>query len=263
MPERQNRFNFTNRQRILLSHVELAIQGGESGTEVVLSKLELESYSLPPSAEVVLEARIGRRDYQRLSLGTVRSHELRKMLDLEPYEVSGATFTLKVVGTESSDRGRLLAVADNLSPSADKELRSLLPISPSEELGQCLWQLVISEDTGPELLINSDCGDWQGLARKPDFQSLVFPKIISEIAKWLVLTSEVDEPEGSPAGKWRRLLETYGANLQEAPEFSRENGDLAQFSMDLNEWTSQIEKAFSNIKRPLERYLQIQELSTQ
>jgi hypothetical protein len=78
----------------------------------------------------------------------------------------------------------------------------------------------------------------------------------------VVLTYEVDEPQGSPAGKWRRLLETYGANFQEAPEFSPDSGDLAQFSMDLNEWSTQIEKAFSNLKRPLERYLQIQELST-
>lgn len=256
MPDRQNRFNFTGRQRILREHVQLGLNKKAKENELQIQVLELSSYSLYPTAELVLETRIGRQGYNRFSLGTIQNYSKTVVLPFPDYEVAVATFAIKVVGTSESDRGKLLAIAEHLSLESDHEVRSLLPILPSDDLGQVLWRLEIHEDNGPELLINYRCGDWQGLARSPDFQVKVFPQIAKEILMWVALSSEVDEDPNSVLGKWRTLFERFGANFREI-ESNNDEVEFAERISTLDRWAFGTVLSMANDERPLDRFLLI------
>lgn len=256
MPDRQNRFNFTGRQRILREHAQLGINKNSQGCEIEVQLLDLSSYSLYPTAELILETRIGRQGYNRFSLGTVCKHSKTIVLPLAEYEMAVATFTIKVVGTTNHDRGKLLAIVEHLSLESDDEVRSLLPVLPSDDLGQVLWRLEIHEDNGPELQVNYRCGDWQGLARSPDFQVKVFPQIAKEILVWVALSSEVDEDPNSVLGKWRTLFEAFGANFREIQNNSDEV-EIAERITALDNWAFGIVLSMANDERPLDRFLQI------
>jgi len=256
MPDRQNRFNFTGRQRILREHVKLGLNKKAQCCEIEVQVLDLSSYSVYPTAELVLETRVGRQGYNRVSLGTVREHTTSATLPLAEYETAVATFAIKVVGTGDNDRGKLLAIAEHLSLESDDEVRSLLPVLPSDDLGQVLWRLEIQEDNGPELQINYRCGDWQGLARSPDFQVKVFPQIAKEILVWVALSSEVDEDPNSVLGKWRALFEAYGANFREI-ENNSDEVETAERVSALESWAFGVVLSMANDERPLDRFLQI------
>jgi hypothetical protein len=259
MPDRTNRFNYTGRQRITRDDVRIRLMTDSSGPEVLIEHLNLEPYNLPAAALLILETRVGRQGYQRLELGTVTTHSLRRVIALEPYEYDAVTFTLKVVGTGGDDRGRLLAVADFLVPKSEQTSRSLLPIRPSDDLGQVLWRLEFVEESGPELLINSACGDWQGLARSTEFQSLVFPQVVKDIALWVAASSEVDEDDGSTLGKWRRLMESFGADFRDVPT-PDDTDDLSVQLHHLEQWASAVAASIAFAQRPLERFVQLRML---
>jgi len=256
MPDRQNRFNFTGRQRILREHVQIARLDNPAVCEVEIQKLDLANYNLYASAEVLLETRVGRQGYHRIALGTVQQHSRRATLQLFEYEIAVATFAVKVVGTGEEDRGKLLAVAEHLSLETGNLQRSLLPVLPSEDLGQVLWRLEINEDNGPELQINSGCGDWQGLARSPDFQVKIFPQVAKEILVWVALTSEVDEDPASILGKWRTLFERFGANFRDI-ENNTDDVEASERFSALDNWAFGVVTTMANDERPLDRFLAI------
>ena len=254
MPDRQNRFNFTGRQRILHEHVQISRLHNPGVCEVEIQKLDLKSYNLYASAELLLETRVGRQGYHRIALGTVAQHSLRAILQLFDYEIAVATFAIKVVGSKDNDRGKLLAVAEHLILESEDPQRSLLPVLPSEDLGQVLWRLEISEDNGPELQINSGCGDWQGLARSPDFQVKIFPQVAKEILVWVALSSEVEEDPNSKLGKWRTLFEGFGANFREI-EGNTEDVEASERFGALDNWAFGVVRTMANDERPLDRFL--------
>jgi hypothetical protein len=119
-----------------------------------------------------------------------------------------------------------------------------------------LWRLEITEDNGPELQMNSGCGDWQGLARSPDFQVKVFPQVAKEILVWIALSSEVDEDPTSTLGKWRTLFERFGANFREIQSDTDDVEASERFSA-LDNWAFGVVTTMANYERPLDRFLAI------
>ncbi len=260
MPERQNRFNYTGRQRILRDDIQLGSKLVSAGCEIEIRKLDLSNYSLYPEAEVLIETRVGRQGYHRVPLGTVNQFEKRAIVSLADFEVEVAKFTIKILGTRENDHGKLLAIAEHLDLDSANETRSLLPFLPSEDLGQTLWRLEISEETGPEIQINYACGDWQGLARSTDFQSYVFPQVAKEILIWVALSSEVEEDVNSKLGKWKQLFETFGADFS-AIENNTDEVETGERMSSLDNWAFGIVMNLANIERPLDRFLAIREES--
>jgi len=260
MPERQNRFNYTGRQRILHDDIQLSLKLGSTGSDIEIQKLDLSSYSLYPTAEVVIETRIGRQGYHRVRLGTVEQYAKRASVSVTEFEIKLAKFSIKVVGTKKDDRGKLLAIAEHLDLDSTNEIRSLLPFLPSDDLGQILWRLEISEETGPEIHINNACGDWQGLARSTDFQSHVFPQVAKEILVWVALSSEVEEDVNSRLGKWKRLFESFGADFS-AIESNSDEVETGERMNILDNWAFGIVLHLANKQRPLDRFLAIREKS--
>ena len=260
MPERQNRFNYTGRQRILREDIQLGLKLGSTGCDIEIQKLDLSNYSLYPSAEVLIETRIGRQGYHRVRLGTVEKYANSASVSLTDFEIDVAKFSIKILGTREDDQGKLLAIAEHLDLDSTDEIRSLLPFLPSEDLGQVLWRLEISEENGPEVHINYACGDWQGLARSTDFQSHVFTQVAKEILVWVALSSEVEEDANSKLGKWRRLFESFGANFSDIENNSDEIETGERMSA-LDNWAFGIVLHLANKERPLDRFLAIREES--
>ena len=201
MPNR--RINFTGRQRILNADLVITVNG-ESGGPISfsISKLELDRYDLPANAKVFVEA-YKRMSYMRFDCGSVGALSISDALRLSDFRSpEGIKFRIKITDVEQQ-RGQLLA---ELSGIVDLRRESLLPVEPSNELGQEVYRLDFSDEE-LTLLINKDCGDWRNVVTEPIFVSLVYPNVVRMILTKLVHSESRPgmEEEGSWMAQWQRL----------------------------------------------------------
>jgi len=234
-------FNYTQRKKINRDDIQLVIIRTNDLPEVKVIKLDIVRFSLPVASQVWFEIETGRVGLVRHSLGTVGSIDLNRSFELNERDLGNIRFRIKIVTDEPGIAGKLLAEVDGLKTEDDGNVRSLLEVKPSDDLGQRIWKIEISE-SGPELLINTALVDWRDVGQSPVFQSLVFPQAVYEIYKWV---GKYDAyTEGSIEEKWMDLFSTTGHNpndLDSIEDFESE----AEFADYLDEKAHEVAQAFA------------------
>lgn len=238
------RLNYTNRLRLTRDLIQLRLH--ESGGQLLLNveRLDLSGFALPADAKVLVEA-YRQTTRSRIQCGTVGVPMLPTAVPMPEFSVDGgALFRVKVVGVGEAD-GKLLAVADRV-PATDEQdgaaRTPLLPFRSTDDLGQRLWRLDIDE--GPAVLINSGVGDWKAFALEPNFQALVFPEILRQVALWVVRENDNDEEDGDEAAAWRLFLANLGYDPAEVTGNEPEQAE---------QWANDVAAAFARKHKFLQR----------
>jgi hypothetical protein len=205
------RLNYTARQRIARSDVDLVIRGQEANEPYFDAALRLSEYSFPPDARVVVEAYrqtiLMRFDFGSVSVPKVPTD--RRLTDF--LSVENILFRLKV--TAASVRpGVLLGEAEQLQPhepNEEPQLRlALLPVVPMD-LEEEVWR--IDFEGGTRLLINRNLRDWRQTAVSKEFRGLVYPAALRQILERILLIEKyfsTDDPV-----EWRSRWLQFAARI--------------------------------------------------
>jgi hypothetical protein len=124
---------------------------------------------------------------------------------------------IKVLSTNDSGRGKILAWAERVRPTLEGSGSGgsgLLPTTTAD-LGQLIWKLDVSEDV-PTLLINSAIDGPLEFARDPRFQWIIMPELLRGICRWLSTRLEdVGEEIDPTAALWLGLLKDLGLKVSD------------------------------------------------
>lgn len=230
----KRRLNFTGRKRILRADIRLRTDETGAVPAVVVERLDLAGLSLAGEERIVLEAQ-RQMTFERIEIGPATSltlpvrKELTNFLDLE-----GVTFRVKVVGTGDDSGGLILAAADGLTPESDPSeaaTRSLLKFK-SAELGQRVWELVLTEDDWPLVKVNKKAGDWHAFATSESFVAYVYPEIMAQVAVETLMDNAWEDP-GTWQFEWGRFFTWLGKNPSDAPILDSDPEDLDEWINDL------------------------------
>lgn len=206
------RLNYTGRRRITLNRLELQLRDGPSGVLLDVTKVDLVGLGLAADALVVVEPyrQLARR---RIDCGTVGSLEVPVSEPLPEFNTAdGVLVDVKVIGVGADD-GKLLAAARHVRPEASTAggKDPILPIAPSQDLGQRLWRIEL--DSTPTVFVNAGIGDWKGFTREPHFQALVFPEVVRQVALWVYENRETVEDDDAALAQWHRFLTSIGKDV--------------------------------------------------
>lgn len=200
---------------------------GIGGIETFTADLQLARYRFPESAAVIIEA-YRQLELVRFEFGTVG--RLVPPADVRLSEfgtLSGLKFRIKVVSTDSP-QGRLLGVADRISPR--NEQQQSLPRVPllavrAQDLGREVWRLDFSDE--PLLLVNPRVIPRKQLVESVEFQTLVLPEILRSILNRILLVERVRTPDDSDdwTSRWLRFAESM-PGVGKVPEADDPEADL-------------------------------------
>ena len=223
MPSR--RFNFTGRKTIFAKDVGISIGEPEKVPVFQISQLALESYQLPGNASVWVEA-YREAICMRFPLGTV-SQLCFTELELAEFDTTdGIKFRVKVTSLSPPTAGRLLAVADRLTPDRDDEgTAALLPVKPDPGLGQQVFRLAFDDE--PMLHINEKIADWRDVVKSRRFTSLVYPQVLRLILA-NILSEEVYLNEDDSSDWQSDWLRYVTSHLQMPPPTESETDDASK-----------------------------------
>ena len=249
----KNTFNYTGRKKIKRKDIKIALERQES--EARVEKIDLSGLGIDENAEIMIEIETGKTGLKRESLGAVGKLDLPVAFPIDDFDFSDVSFRIKVIDSKGdSPNALILADADNLKPDSGDFADSLLEVKPSEDLGQRIWKIEFTAGR-PELLINSSLDDWQGVGKSDLFQSLIFPQVVFEIARWLrsFQTWEDDAPEGL----WRKLFKSIGYDPDKEPQRKDFNGnDNAdeEYADDVDSWADDIASSFATSNKALAKF---------
>lgn len=242
------RLNFTGRKK--LARKDVTIRLGASGT--VEAQLALETYELPPSARLFVEA-YRQTAWQRLDFGTV-AEPVRSGQALSGFgSLEGIRFRVRVVEAQPSGPAPLiLALVDGLTPvrpAGKAGGLSLLPVDWGE-LAAETWRLVVDDESGPLLLVSRPLvPDREAFVGSPEFVSLALPEILRRIVERALLSGATDEEEGGWAADWLRLARTL-PGVTEPPA----RGDEPALSDEEEDWLADVVEAFGRARGIPERF---------
>jgi len=243
------RLNWTGRRRIPRerARISLAQVDGHTSFSAVL---ELASLGFPPEARVVVEA-YRQAGWMRFDFGSVSLVAPPRSTWLEEFDpVDGVLFRVKVLGT-AGEHGRILGEADGIRPSdpsaAESDNEPLL-IPRGADLGEEVWRLNIDEGSmPPELLVNRSLGDWQAVARSPQFVWLVYPEVLRRILR-AVLDGDTLDPEDTES--WRARWVRFASTL---PGVSAPPGEGSDLTLREN-WVDDAVQSFCRVHRFRDRF---------
>lgn len=244
------RLNFTGRRK--LARKDVTIRLGPSGG--VEARFVLESYGLPPSARVFVEA-YRQTAWQRLDFGTVAEPAPTSALALTGFgSRQGIRFRVRVVEAEPAGPApRILALVDGLTavapPGAPGGL-SLLPVDWGE-LASRTWSLEIDDESGPLLLVSRALvTDREAFVGSPEFVSLVLPEVLRRILERALLSGAADdEAESGWSADWLRLARAL-PGVAPPPE----RGGEAALSDDEEDWLEGAVEAFGRARGVADRF---------
>ena len=196
----QRRFNYTNRQRITRNDIAFTIVEDGDGNPKFHANIDLSSYDLPPDAQVWVEA-YDRNAFMRFPFGVAEAPESEGSTTLTDF-VGTDSYYFRVKVVDQRARSRLFAVADSVSPvrrhDEDESAKSLLRVT-TEDLGPVPWELRYPPGDHPLLVINSQIDAGKSLARSNKFfQALVFPAILEQILRFILLEEGGYRPSAEP-----------------------------------------------------------------
>ncbi|MBA3354030.1 MAG: hypothetical protein H0U23_16695 [Blastocatellia bacterium] len=215
------RFNYTERQRILNSHVGIRFVGAGEGMGFD-AELKLGSLALPDDARVYVEAYF-HGTLMRFDFGTIGSlcPPVDRLLRRFP-QPELVSFRVKVVDT-SKQRGLLLATGERITASNEaggRSTRVSIIRVIATQLASEIWRLRFYEE-GPVLELNDEIPDVKEIARgDPAFSALVFPEIVRRVLEQILLRDKYDyEPEDeSWSSRWLRFALTITRERPPKPE---------------------------------------------
>lgn len=188
--------NSTGRKRLPQSAmtVKLVERAGNLPRSFVAHFGDLASHGIPPNARIFVEPYVASSS-ARFDFGTVSapmSPSDTQLAELD--EGAPVLFRVKIID-ESNDIGKILASADGIVPRGPEDTegrKSLLPIRHTN-LGEELWQLVVTRDNGPQLWVNNRVpGLVDRIVSDPLAQGLVLPAAIREVIR-AVLDADDDQ----------------------------------------------------------------------
>lgn len=247
--------NFTGRKRIPKKLADLFVTSGDNGTIEFKAELDISDQDLPLDAKVYLEAYY-RSSVMRFDLGTISEIKSPFTGKLDDIQSETVFFRVKVVD-ESKTLGKILAIADSISPGSDLQKVSLLPVS-YPDLGDRIWRLNL-EGPDPVLEVNRNyrttvpIGE---LVRKdPAFLTMVLPAILREILNHILFMDEITETDGNTwQNQWLVFASSFpGVNsLTGLPPEPRKNID------EYKAWIEDVVDSFSRyhqVKRQFETWV--------
>ncbi len=219
MPVRK--FNYTARQRIRRSDVDILIRRSPGSPARFDASLDLRAYAFPSDAKVFIEA-YRQTTLMRFPWGSASVLLSPENRDLSEFD-GDVRILFRVKVTDVSGRpGVLLAVADQLhAREPDEQPDRRIPLLPPEpdDLGEELWRVDFEGE--PALLVNRDVPDWKAMVRSESFRALVYPAafriILTRIllrdgyaatddfddwrSRWLLFSTRIPGAGGVPGAK--------------------------------------------------------------
>jgi hypothetical protein len=196
----------------------------------------------PKTAKVVLDATCaGSEDVQRFEFGTIKRIVLEQKFyfkDKLAEKGKNIIFTLKIIDT-SEEFGRILGIAKITTGSAQKGIpkgkQGILPIIPSDELGEELWRLKFDGNDHVFLLVNNtvDEGLPERFANDITICGLVFPVIVRTILTKALILEQFD-PEDSEGGwntDWTQFAKNFDSNIS-SDDDEEERGEWIESVVD-------------------------------
>lgn len=185
MPVRK--FNYTARQRIRRSDVDIVIRRSPGSPSWFDASFDLRSYTFPPDAKVFIEA-YRQTTLMRFPWGSASVPVPPESRTLTEFD-GDVRILFRVKATDVSGRtGVLLGVADQLhAREVDEQPDRRIPLLPPEpdDLGEELWRVDFEGE--PALLVNRDMPDWKAVVRSESFRALVYPAALRTILTRILL----------------------------------------------------------------------------
>jgi hypothetical protein len=226
-------------KRIARHEVGLIVHRDTAGraTSFALDRLDLDEHKLPADARIKLMVYTKTRE-QGLDLNTVAAPRLNTShsFDID----TGSPFHFRIIVREAGGP-KILASCEGLRATEETEeagRQHLLPVEPSDNLEERLWELRIEDDSEPVLYVNSDeeLGMLARMRGDPIFQALILPQAVEQI-----LVELVDHlgDDGGWHGKWNRYLNDRNID---PPENTDEEASCRS-------WAREVAQRFANENR--------------
>jgi hypothetical protein len=221
MSSAKRRINSTGRKKISQDKIDLRLLAVVPG-EPMRAKLslDLDSLGLPASASVSVEA-YHRSTAMRFDCGTIGSKKIPETLILNDLDQAGGIlFRVKIVDCEAH-QGKILASADRVRPSIEGEhigRRSIFPVE-YRDLGQEVWRVVIDDDAGPSLLLNSRIPTlMHRLHENPLVAGAILPAAFRIVLLHIASNPSEDDEDGVGwKADWKRFC-SEGLNVDDEPD---------------------------------------------
>ena len=216
------------------------------------AELFLDGLELPATAQVFIEAAF-KTAFVRFNCGTVGKFALpaNRRLDRLP-QPQLAHFRVKVVEPAATGPGLLLAVADHIAPTGlegRKQQRvALFRVSYESEMKDEIWRLDY-DDAGPILELQQMTG-MKEIARREDFMALVYPEVMRQILRRVLLVDKIDDPQAEP-NSWQARWLRFGA--QQAGEAAPAL-DAGIASLEHEEWIGDASASFSRRQKLVSKF---------
>ena len=242
------KFNYTGRQKIKRSNVEVDLARNNEGARFFSISLHLDDLNLPHNAHIYIEA-YHRSGYQRFDFGTVGEKRIPPDRALKNLSNSAIPlFRVKVVD-RTLTHGRILASVDKIRPqSVDNEptdSQSLLFVE-FDDLGNVIWELDLDGDW-PTLRLNTKAEEIS-LAASSDnrFLSLVYPEVVKQILTRILVQDEHTDPDCDDdwPSLWLKLASTLPGM-----DYPPQTGKTEQ-----EHWIDEAVQAFGDSYNMLERF---------
>lgn len=214
----QNTTNPLHIKRIGRHQIDLMVNRDNAGLPIsfTVDSLALEDLRLPGDSRIKLFAYTKTKE-QSVDLGTIDEPQTGKTYPLEVDTGSPVVFRIIV---RDSGSPKILASCEGLKAitSTDPGGRQhLLPVEPSDKLGEKLWELRVLGDEEPVIFVNND-PDINMLSRlKGDrvFQALILPQAFELVL--LHLVANPGDDDGWQA-KWKTYLSARDIEIPDDPE---------------------------------------------
>ncbi|MGE0628555.1 MAG: hypothetical protein AB7O43_12085 [Hyphomicrobiaceae bacterium] len=205
-------------KRIARHQMDIVVRRDNKGQAVsfVVNSLDLTANKLPDGGRIKLFAYSRTRE-QSMELGTVSAPRLGIV---QPFSIDSQSpfhFRLIVCDPEGPE---ILASCEGLratEESEDSGRQHLLPVEPSYNLEEKLWELRIDGDGEPVLYVNADeaVGMLARMRGDPLFQALILPQAVEVVL--LELTEHLEDDEGWH-GKWNAYLRSRNIDNPDDPD---------------------------------------------
>lgn len=207
-------------KKIARHQIELIVNRDTSGRAktFVVNNLALEDLQLPDNGRIKLFA-YSKRSEQSVDLGMVNKRQLGVA---HPFTIDiDNPFHFRLIIC-APDHPNILAACEGLRATEETDeagRQPLLPVEPSDTMGERLWELRLEGDGDPVLFVNND-PDISMLARlrgDPLFQALILPQAVEQVLLQLSQNSGEDGEESWRA-RWSTYLTARGVEPPEDPD---------------------------------------------
>ena len=236
--------NFTDRKRIEREFVRIVGGGNSSDGYFCIEKLDLAEFEFEPGSDLIVECYTSKYGYNRFEIGSFENIDKSIRYPFHFGELASAKFNIRIVSTNSDEKGRILGEAQGIAVEIGGRTPSLLPIDPTE-LDQNVWNLQLDGDTGPILLMNERLPDYQQVALDNGFRSVTMVSIIERIGEWVL--RQINEGESDEyTRKWARAFTALGHNPEEVD---------SENEISVAEYPKKLAKSFARSNAFFDKYL--------